>query len=157
MRYNPPPTWPPPPPGWQPPPGWHPPPEWGPPPPGWAFWVDDRPPRPSVWSTLGIALGSALVLGLPLGLLLAPPGGDVAYWMGRGFGQLVLPALLIGGLWPFVLRRASRWFIPLAVLLVGGLLSALLAVASLPGPGSGNVEDVTYARPTDTPVSPASS
>jgi hypothetical protein len=109
-----------------------------------------------VWATLGIGLGSAFVLGLPLGLLLAPPGGDAAYWMGRGFGQLVLPALLIGALWPFVLRRASRWFIPLAVLCIGGLLSLLLAIAAIPGPGTGNVQG-PYARLTDTPGSAASS
>jgi hypothetical protein len=93
------------------------------------------------------------VLGLPLGLVLAPPGGGTAYWMGRGFGQLALPALLIGGLWPFVLRRASRWFIPLAVLVLGGALSVALTVADTPSPGTGNAQ----ARVTDTRVSAASS
>ena len=94
------------------------------------------------------------MLGLPLGLVLAPPGGGTAYWMGRGFGQLALPALLIGGLWPFVLRRVSRWFIPLAVLVVGGLMSLLLAAADLSSsPGTGNAQ----ARVTATPVSAAPS
>ena len=73
--------------------------------------------------------------------------------MGRGFGQLALPALVIGALWPFVLRGASRWFIPLAVLVVGGLLSLVLAAADAAGSGTTNAQ----ARPTDTPVSAASS
>jgi hypothetical protein len=106
-----------------------------------------------VWTTIGLALGSALVLGLPLGLVLAPPGGDLAYWMGRGFGQLVLPALVIGAIWPFALRGAPRWLIPLAVLLVGGVLSLLVALAAVPGPGTGNAHE----RVTETAVSLASS
>jgi len=136
VRYNPPPTWPPPPPGWQPAAGWQAPPEWGPPPPGWQFWVDDPAPRPSVWSTLGIALASAVVVGLPVGLLVGPEGG-VGYRLGYGVGQVLLWALLVGGLWPFVFPRASRWFVPLGVLVVGGGLSLLMAAAAL-GPG-GNV------------------
>ncbi len=64
---------------------------------------------------LGSALGAAL-----------GSGDDLANDMGYGFGRLVIPALLVGGLWPFVARRTSRWFIPLVVLGIGALITVLV-------------------------------
>jgi len=104
-----------------------------------------------VWSTIGIAFGSAFVLGLPLGPLVAP-ASDLGFAMGYGVGRLLVPALVIGTLWPFVVPRLSRWFVPLAVFVIGGAFTLLLSAADL-SPGSTNAQ----ARATATDVSTASS
>ncbi len=130
MRFVAPPHWPPTPPGWQPPAGWQPPPEWGPAPEGWEFWQDGTPPRPSVWRTLGIAVATALVVGSALGGLVSG-GDDVARSMGYGFSRLLIPALVIGGAWPWAARRVSPWWIPVPVVVLGMLLSAAGAASTV--------------------------
>lgn len=143
-RFNPAPGWPPIPDGWTPPPGWAPDPNWPPAPPGWQFWVDDvapaatAPPPPTADS------------GSPTGQ--TPASVPYAEYAHQGGTQQLYPQGQ--GVEPGK-KNHLVWIIPVAVVVVLGLVFGGLAIAGvLSSDEDGKVAATASPTPSDEPVSP---
>ncbi len=126
-RFNPAPGWPVPPEGWTPPEGWQPDPTWPPAPEGWQFWVEDD-------LAAGAAPATAAMPAVPP----APPapGAPVGGPQPGGPGS-VPPAQYAtyqqGSGEPPTKKNNLVWIIPVAVILLLGVVFGALALSGVFG------------------------
>lgn len=169
-RFNPAPGWPPIPEGWTPPPGWTPDPNWPPAPAGWQFWVEDAPVAPPAPAPVP-APGPDATQQLPTDATAVypatpptpsspqqgtdgavPPSVPYAEYAHQHGGAQQLYPQGDNGQDPKK-KNHLVWIIPVALLVVLGLVFAGLAIA---GVFSSDDGEVTDASSTPAPTAPES-